>query len=213
MAFRRFWRSKRAFRRFPRKAKVSSAVKRYVKRATKKILEVYYNDLTLTTAATTTAQFNLLNGIDTSSADDIHRMGDQIKMLSVQIKGSLSNNDSSTRNVRMILFYDKQANGAAPAQADILTGNGYAGALRDPDWRGRYIVLKDWFFDLAPKDVDDKGSRIINYFKRINLKTQYNGTGATITSIDKGSLYLYIQSSDSADGISVALNTRVRYNP
>ena len=71
----------------------------------------------------------------------ITRLGRKILMKSVLVQGTLTN---SSGQGRILIVYDRQANGAAPAATDVLTSNTIM-AIQNLDNRDRFIILADIF--------------------------------------------------------------------
>ena len=114
-------------------------------------------------------------------------------MKSVLVQGTLTN---SSGQGRILIVYDRQANGAAPAATDVLTSNTIM-AIQNLDNRDRFIILAD-IFPYAQDETlaagnNGAGSGGIMAYKRYikcNLETIYGGNAGTIADINSGSLLM-----------------------
>lgn len=99
---------------------------------------------------------------------------------------------------RLMLVFDKQANGAVATLAQILN-SAVARSHLNIDNRDRFRILKDKTFQLEGGNGDTtkywywggRQSHAIKIFKKLNLETTFNsGTAGTIADISTGALYL-----------------------
>ena len=143
-----------------------------------------------TTVATWT--ITVLNDV-AQGTTAITRLGRKILMKSVLVQGTLTN---SSGQGRILIVYDRQANGAAPAATDVLTSNTIM-AIQNLDNRDRFIILAD-IFPYAQDETlaagnNGSGSGGIMAYKRYikcNLETIYGGNAGTIADINSGSLLM-----------------------
>lgn len=98
--------------------------------------------------------------------------------------------------IRVMLIYDCQTNGAAPVVADILSTSTVISPINLNN-RDRFKVLKDWMIGLEAANfaaaVVTAGSPQHHFrqmYKKINMEQIFGGTGATVGSIQTGSIYL-----------------------
>lgn len=139
------------------------------------------------------------------------RVGRSIKNVSVQLKMDAFHNttDSATFTIiRWILLIDKEANGAVPSTTDLLTAEDTT-SMRNLTNRRRFIILKDARIMLD----NNRESRSVKYFKRLNLKTIFNaGDAGTVADIDSGSLILmFITNAASDKKPLIQISSRVRF--
>ena len=164
----------------------------------------------------------LLNGI--ARGDDINeRNGRQVIMKSVQInmvfRPSSTQANQLPTVVRMMLVYDKQTNATAPTIANILAPPGSepwnCAALRNLEYRDRFIVLKDDFIPIASATATALQMPYTPHkvFLPINLPVTFNaGDNGTVADIATGSLYLIMLSHlAAANAPEVSYHARVRY--
>jgi len=155
--------------------------------------------------ATTTGSVILLNGI--ASGDDYNqRDGRRVILDSISIKGDMFYSSATAAHnvdiVRMMLIYDKQTNGAAPAIADVLV-NANADSHYNVNNLGRFDVLIDKTWSL-PQVPAATASAVtfpkIKLGRSIKRGTQYSGTGSSVASIASGGLYLILIGSQAFSG-------------
>lgn len=170
-----------------------------------------------------TAQLELLNGL-TQGTDSITRIGRKICMKSIQGRWTFTLQNTAAGvfpaglvggQVRLLIVYDKQANGAAPAATDILQGTGIIQAPLNLNNRERFIVLVDKFITLDPNDMQ---SGMIRFYKKLPRDARdviFNaGNAGTIGDIQTGSVYALWQCSAQATAgttLSGALYNRIRF--
>lgn len=186
----------------------------------------------------TTGSFLLLNA-PVAGANEYQRIGRKISMSSAQLRGYVrfaqAGTTPSNDFLRLILFYDRQPNGAAPAVADILldvdnTGGTNTSAISSLNINNadRFKVLRDLYWSIpsasaateqngttgGDKALDYKPASFRDFISLKGMETHFNaGTAGTIADITSGSLYLLaLGMRASADSQwQVAVNTRVRY--
>jgi len=159
----------------------------------------------------------LLNGVATGT-DYTNRIGRKIIMKSILMRFWLlpvGTTESLGDYVRVMLVYDKQSNSAAPTVADILNTATYL-EPNNLNNRDRFVILKDKSVTFNPANwaagavtTGDPQTKQLKFYKRCHTETIFSGTGATVGSIQSGSLYLLMISS-TAESV-IAWNSRVRF--
>lgn len=170
----------------------------------------------------------LANGCIAGS-QNFNRIGRKISLKSLQIRGFLQPTDFSTNATlaRMLVIFDKQANGAAPTFANIVTSQNIAGTtssvvtdMVNLDNRDRFEVIRDKMFVLgrsnntATQTSDTAFPLIVEeYIKLGNREVVYNaGTAGTVGDIQSGSLYvIWISSEANASGVTFNGSFRLRF--
>lgn len=162
----------------------------------------------------------LLNGVATGT-DYTNRVGRKTIMKSILFRLSLVPNASATNGsvgdvLRVMLIYDCQTNGAAPAVSDVLQG----GTLNNPmnlTNRDRFKIISDKFltmgsFVLAASSLTTGSPRPVQLkiYKKMNLEMIFSGTGNTVGSIQTGGLFLLLISLNNQITTSV-WDTRIRF--
>lgn len=195
-------------------------------RVEKKVLDI----LPITYSVENTGtQLALLNGC-VAGSQNFNRIGRKIQMKSLQIRGAFLSTDTTTLDtvMRLVVVYDKQANGAAPTWANIVTSQNIAGATASTvfdminlDNRDRFEIIRDQMYTIAAKDSTAtqafSGSPTIvcvNDFIRLGKReTVFNaGTAGTIGDITSGSLYVFfIANQTNANGVFFQGTFRTRF--
>lgn len=200
---------------------------------------------TQTAALSTTAVFKVVNNVQEGSSF-YNRVGRKLSMKSLQIQGflALSGTNAAATGVdfvRMIVFYDRQANGAAPTLADVLTSYDNAGATTSTalDYinmnnRDRFSILADERITLPPVGINgataasavvagvdplagDTQIQFKRFIKLRGLETQYKATSnpGVIGDISTGSLMVLFVANATAVA-NAAFNaywtSRLRYS-
>lgn len=154
----------------------------------------------------------LLNGLVPDSTAT-GRIGRKILLKSIYLRWTSAMQASSTLGacVRTIIFYDKQANTAAPAVTDVLLADDFH-SPNNLSNRDRFVTLLD--------DVSTPISSINEFvasnqaFKKLNMETMFNaGTAGTIADITSGSIYIMFAQSGAVGTAApiVTWRARIRY--
>lgn len=198
-----------------------------------KALDVPFTTYTLNTAMQITA----LNLIRTGSTF-CNRIGRRIEMKNLRISGMVIplRTQAVHDYCRIIVVYDRQTNGALPAQADILQTTDQAAANTSGAFSGlnlnnrdRFVTLMDDRFQLPAltltagqvttpgfQDQTKESFFVERFIKLKGLLTQYkaDSSPAVIGDIATGGLYLCtigLANAAGAEGYSVDIETRLRF--
>lgn len=185
----------------------------------------------------------LLNGV-AEGVGVFQRIGRKMQMKSVHIRGVITPTGTNAAAVaitmaRVIVFYDRQTNGAAPVLGDLLQGIDYQAATFSTVFSGinmnnrdRFVVLMDDQILLPPCGINGasaastvlngvdpnseqtQGSININrYIKLKGADVIFSGTSGTVAGIASGSLYIATISNDPGGTPAYQLNVgaRLRY--
>ena len=166
----------------------------------------------------------LLNGVQLGTSAS-ERIGRKAHFKKIQLKVTVVPRDSITiKNFayRMMVFCDKQPNGAEPTVFSGLLTN-YGGEtnmnrLNNLLNSGRFVKFYDKVFRMgqtaAALALNGNDSKLNCH--NINLKcsevTTYSGTGATIASISTCAIWFAIFQEVGGASLDVTATTRVRYN-
>jgi len=173
--------------------------------------ETKYVDMTqtLSTGATTATPFQvLLNGC-AQGADVNQRIGRNIKMkyltLKLELQPSSTWNDAYSKNMRVMLVYDKQPNAAAFQYTDVVTADPYPYlSPRNDQNKQRFVILYDkthliksfpnFKSAVGPSDPANQPVTLIKINKKLSKlpPTCFTGTASTIASITTGALFLVV---------------------
>lgn len=170
---------------------------------------------------TLTAGFALINGV-TQGTDFDARIGRRTVMKSIFIRFTLYPNVANSAPIgdfaRIIVLYDCQTNGAAPAAGDVLkTAADYLSPLNLNN-RDRFKILHDKIVPMNPNvytagalTAGDPMNKSWKLFKKINMETIFGGTAQTVGSIQTGSVYIMYMSAGATSYSTLAYNARVRF--
>lgn len=217
----------------PRISTLNKKIKRIENQIELKFTQILFNDV-----VDNVGDLVLLNGL-AEGVSQQQRVGDEVHMTSVQYRGQIVTNSANVGGpvfVRMIVFWDRQANGAAPT---IAASSGTTGtdALLDSQTstdltiapymystQDRFRVLYDkrWCLNPILASYDASGALIETYeigmqFKKkvkLNRRVKYEATpGGTagIADIATNSLYALFVSSEAANGPTVNTVFRAYY--
>lgn len=175
-----------------------------------------------------TGSVTAINLIRTGSGYN-NRIGRKINMTSVECRGAIiaAGVTPQLQKYRIMVIYDKQANGALPAITDILQAIDQAGnttttanSPRNLDKRDRFVCVMDYEgtaagFDGVAGTVVPTSSDVFNvhkYTRLPNLVTQYqaDSSPAVIGDIATGSLLLVTFGQIAAGANSHNFNGTIR---
>jgi len=185
--------------------------------------ELKYKDVYSTTLPTTTFQFLSMNLIGQGDDAFNNRIGEEISAKYLNMKLRFIHPAGTTSDaIRCVVFWDKQANGAAP---DALTSTNAATAVWDNttvsggstivpyNYRAkqRYKVLYDRIITLEPESSTTEKVRFVRHNFRLNgAKIKYSDSGTTQASITSRNL-IFAYSCISGSGVTCALSFRLWY--
>jgi len=188
-------------------------------------------DTTTAVSVDTTGAITLLNGTQLGN-DYSNRIGRKITIKSIYYRGTVCitatnsappvDGDSSFQHWRMIIFYDKQPNGATPAVTDVLVTATPTSHLNLNN-RDRFKVLIDKSFVVDPYKMVDAANEStwnrtavnIKKYKKCHITTIYNaGNAGTIADISTNAIFLLWVGNRAAtatdDGLA-AFSCRLRF--
>lgn len=167
------------------------------------------------------------------------RIGREVSVKSVDVVVTLdASKDSKKDNfVRVMLYLDKQANGAAATVEQVLnlSNASIPPLLAYPNLENsqRFIILKDALFSVPlrgiskatiVRDMEDAitgfnvtdvipGATIRRMRKRLNLPITFNDGAVSLTSVKSNNLgMLFVATNGGAETTQVGVTTRIRYS-
>lgn len=172
----------------------------------------------------------LLNGVATGDTQS-QRTGAEVQSTSIQIRGWFLSNplEESGLVYRMIIFWDRQANGANPLVVStsagtpgLLFANSGGNSVNLPfmyETNDRFRVIYDKRFVINPQvvgnvvagDTTAVGAMRLAFKKKIKLnrRVKYDDVNGVIDDINTNSLWVTFLSNDSADNLpTVTFNAR-----
>lgn len=177
-------------------------------------IERKFLDTAIVDDVSTTASITALNAMNSGTTAS-NRIGRRILMKSLQVRALIEREDpasTTAEHMRMMVVYDRQANGALPAITDILV-TASVEALRNMANVGRFFVLFDEFIDVSTA-AGGRSQQSFNKFVKFNLPVFYNaGIAGTVADIATGSLLMVYVGNRAAgvDDINVSMNCRLRF--
>lgn len=183
--------------------------------------ELKFVDIASASYGATGGTVTLLNGI--AEGDDYStRDGRQATMRSVHIRGSYAPNPTAAPTTaalgRILLVWDNAPKGSLATIAEVLTA-AVANSFPLVDNQERFTILRDTHYGLDPANL--AATTTLSYrtypvdtFVKLDSVTQYNGTGATIASIQNGALLLIVLQDGWSGNVAARceLATRVRFS-
>lgn len=175
------------------------------------------------TAANFDATGNRITSLNlvAQGTDENDRIGRKCTIKSVHWKGlitlaaSPSASATASDHGRIILYLDKQTNGAAAAVTDLLESTA-TDAFRNLANSQRFVVLHDSRFTLTSAAAEDSLGfgpikRVFNVNKRVNIPLEFSaGTGALTELRSNNLACLFI--SDGTDLLSFTGTFRIRFS-
>jgi len=173
--------------------------------------ELKYRDEPLGTASiASTGSFVLLNNLAQGDSATT-RTGNSVVARTLEMRFNIRWNAaaaSTSQGLRVMLLWDRQANGSLPALNTVLQATDYLSPVND-SFRKRYKVIYDKNFVVAsvgPLIVQAKKLKKLG-----NTVTRYNGNAGTVADVVSNSLLFYLISSDAANGPTIQYQFRLRY--
>ena len=161
--------------------------------------ELNYVDTSLSTTITANGTGVIhLNGIQEGD-DNTERNGRKAMMKSVEIDYLFDYAASASniaRAARFALVWDNAPNGTLASYADIFASSTDATAKPLVNNQARFTILRDIPIHCPPvnftagviTDASAGNNMRIKFYKKLNQGTSFNGTGATIASVQNGAL-------------------------
>lgn len=178
-------------------------------------------DLGILTASQT-ENIVLLNTVS-QGTDENQRLGRNIAMKSVQLRGKIQGNSAGVNAIaRIMVVYDRQPNKLLPVIADIISATTVASlfsGFSNQNNRDRFAIIMDKSFGVigASTSVSQDAIMTFNKFVKLpNLITNYDNSATTgvITTLTTGSL-LFVTIGDTVAGTTspvVTIDARLRFN-
>lgn len=161
-----------------------------------------------------TGAVTLINGVALGTDID-DRIGRQVMLRSVEMKGYVypTAGTGVDQIHRVLLVYDRQCNGVAPAITDILKAVSTT-AVRNLNNRKRFKILMDKVF---PVSASGEANSIHTYtfYRKLRHPMEFNaGNAGTVADIQNGGLFVVTLGTSAPGATAGGSNwtTRVRYN-
>lgn len=187
-----------------KKVPVAPSVKKYVKACMDKVIETKYTNISIASANIPLAGVvngSILCGI-TQGLTDGQRTGNHIRVKEIAIRGSFS--DSVPVLGRIILFWDKQPNGAAPAFGELISQADVNGTYNHDTVVGaggsRFKILRDQRVALVPEIAATADIKLFRASVKCNEAITFDGSTGTVTDMVTNNLCVaFIASAATMD--------------
>lgn len=173
--------------------------------------EKKYHDTSGAPTPSDSGQIALVSGIPAGD-DNTNRSGNSVLVRSLYVKFRCSVNTTNTennQNIRLILFIDKQQNGAAPTVSNILQTFGGTNSIVSPlnlDMAPRFKVLYDKVFNLSKLDNTGNAGSV---FKKLYFHAKYTGTGGS--DVFTNQIYHLLISDQPTNQPAITIYTRMGF--
>lgn len=155
-----------------------------------------------------------LNGIYTLNAiaqgtTSVTRIGDSIKNQSLSMKATIKQHASATNTtVRVWLVKHKEPRGATVGLAADFWENSNVLTFLQTQKRDRYVVLMDRTYKLSANGASEVA---IDFSKKLNGHTIYDGNAGTIADIQKDAYHLIALSDEATNTPTLEACLRLRF--
>jgi len=210
-------RTRKTYRKTNRRT--SSNVYKVAKKAVRSMAERKVKEYAVANQALVGAfvpSFTLLNDINTGALME-NRIGNKILLTSVYLTGYFYNLTNTVKTAVIMLLYDREPAQATPTIAEVFDTSilaWYQSPPRNLDNRYRFMILYQRRFIMSSTDSDDRDvNRQFKIYKRLNLTTLYDSSGAGSMALRKGALYLVWSSNGSptVNEVGMSAQARLRY--
>lgn len=122
---------------------------------------------------------------------------------------------NSLTNVYIYFVQDTQANGAAAAVTDVMTGSNLSTALINLDNSQRFRILKKFQIHLESNagvtTAYNSTSRILEFYKKCHIPIDYSSTTGAISEIRSNNIFMLAGTDGTDDVAAVTGTVRVRF--
>lgn len=153
---------------------------------------------------------------------DSSRIGNRITVKSVMVRGiaqlaAAVDSANTSQSVRIIVYLDRQANGATAAVTDILASADFL-AFNNLDNSDRFRTLADTMIDMQVPGATPSGAAYTfgefnqTFFlkAKLNLDFKYKGNAGTVADLSGNNIGVLVIGKTDALG-TIAYDARVRY--
>jgi len=164
-----------------------------------------------------TGQLTLIPQGDTESTRD----GRLAYIKSIQIRANLDWAPSTAADAAAAVFIyvilDTQCNGAAAGATDVFTSTNFGSAMLNLNNSSRFRIIKKFYLNFEPGAGVSAAYNVmhknIDWYKRCNIKVDWNSTAGAITEIRSNNIFLMAGAAGTAadDTITVEGVCRLRF--
>lgn len=142
---------------------------------------------------------------------DVTRIGNKITATSIACRGLTTQDTATNGTLRIIVFIDKQANGAAAAVTDILETANFA-SFRNLDNVDRFDILVDDYHTINAMNTGSGSEYFWQYYKKLDVPIHFSGATGAITELRSNNIgILYISSIAALNAAQLGGVARLRY--
>lgn len=165
----------------------------------------------------------LLNPLSQGTTDTT-RIANDVHNTSIQFRGCITSDSviadgsQSSCIVRVLVFWDRQANGATVSMSDVFDQSVVTEEWFAPynmDYQKRFKILYDKTFTVNPNyglATVQQGYKVPFRFKiPLGRETKYDGNAGTVADIETNALYMYYISDNAPPDCTLAGYTRLIY--
>lgn len=177
---------------------------------------------TSTLSSSTGTIFNPSLNLIPQGVTESERVGRKVVVKSLHLKGtvtlpSTTSATDASDSIRIIIYQDKQCNGAAAGVTDILESGAFV-SFRNLTESGRFNILMDECWDLksgggagadAATDIYGGETKFWNFNKQMMVPIEYSATTGAITEIRSNNYGILVISANGK--ANAAYISRVRY--
>lgn len=195
-------------------------------RASRMNQELKFHDIDVDDSAIATTGTILNSGsvnLIAQGTEEDQRIGRKVVIKSINWRGTLVVPSSSaastvplgiTDTVRIIMYIDKQCNGATATVTDILATANYQ-SFNNLSNKERFRTLFDRTFDCMPSGIGGDGTtntagasaQSFSFYHKCNLPIEFSATAGALTEIRSNNIGVL---AISRDGSTVTLDSKVR---
>lgn len=196
------------------------------------VIEKKAIDTTITsTAVSTTAVITPINLCSQGTAVN-NRVGSKILVRSINIRGAVladlasaltASNNAPPQTVRMVVYVDKQPNGATITATDLLETASVFSPIALAN-RDRFLILKDKYFNIGAVNVPATANtayyggqpqqHVFKWFKKCRIPVTYGTNAGTIADIKTNAIgvFLYGGAASGVADAAASMYVRVRFS-
>ncbi len=154
--------------------------------------------------------------------DDSERIGRKVTVTSIGMKYDVNlpkatDGNETADTIRLILYWDKQANGATATMATLLEDGTDWLSFRNLTETGRYVFLMDRTFVIEAPGISGNGTTTEtgqaihhdDFYKTVNIPIEYSGITGVIAQIRSNNIGLAVISRTGLADLDSVI--RIRY--
>jgi len=158
-------------------------------------------NVTSTATVGSSGSIALLTGLAQGLGDN-DRVGNKLLLQSIYFNLIASQNPIATTTfLRVILFVDKECDGAAPAVADVIGPTPSVVNPINEDLSKRFVILKNKVFNM---NLNGTMTGKLKVFQKLPFHTFYDGATSGLSDLKENQLFLLLISDQATNSPSVS---------